>query len=60
MYDLDGDELISKNELLTILHMMVGTNISEEQVRTYENYKEKHKKIFKKKYIYVCAFGICM
>ncbi|XP_041353258.1 calcineurin B homologous protein 1-like [Gigantopelta aegis] len=32
MYDLDGDELISKNELLTILHMMVGTNISEEQL----------------------------
>ncbi|CAH0551808.1 unnamed protein product [Brassicogethes aeneus] len=32
MYDLDNDDLISKDELLAILHMMVGTNISEEQL----------------------------
>jgi Ca2+-binding EF-hand superfamily protein len=32
MYDLDGDMKISKEELLKILHMMVGSNISEEQV----------------------------
>lgn len=32
MYDLDNDDLISKDELLAVLHMMVGANISEEQL----------------------------
>lgn len=32
MYDLDGDEKISRSELLAVLHMMVGSNISEEQL----------------------------
>lgn len=32
MYDLDNDDLISKDELLAILHMMVGANIGEEQL----------------------------
>ncbi|XP_022904486.1 calcineurin B homologous protein 1 [Onthophagus taurus] len=32
MYDLDNDDLISKDELLAILHMMVGENISEDQL----------------------------
>ncbi|XP_050406597.1 calcineurin B homologous protein 1 [Patella vulgata] len=32
MYDLDGDDKISKDELLAVLHMMVGANISEEQL----------------------------
>ncbi|KAF0310157.1 Calcineurin B ous protein 1 [Amphibalanus amphitrite] len=32
MYDLDGDELISRDELLCVLHMMVGANISDEQL----------------------------
>lgn len=32
MYDLDSDDMISKDELLAILHMMVGANISEEQL----------------------------
>lgn len=32
MYDLDNDDKISKDELLAILHMMVGANISEEQL----------------------------
>ncbi|CAI6347433.1 unnamed protein product [Macrosiphum euphorbiae] len=32
MYDVDNDGLISKDELLVILHMMVGANISEEQL----------------------------
>uniref|UniRef100_A0A1B6D1K7 EF-hand domain-containing protein n=1 Tax=Clastoptera arizonana TaxID=38151 RepID=A0A1B6D1K7_9HEMI len=32
MYDLDNDDLISRDELLAILHMMVGANISEEQL----------------------------
>ncbi|XP_018571254.1 calcineurin B homologous protein 1 isoform X2 [Anoplophora glabripennis] len=34
MYDLDNDDMISKDELLAILHMMVGTNISEEQLNS--------------------------
>ena len=32
MYDLDGDDKISKEELLAVLTMMVGANISEDQV----------------------------
>ncbi|KAF7487614.1 Calcineurin B homologous protein 1 [Sarcoptes scabiei] len=32
MYDLDGDEKISREELLAVLHMMVGSNISTEQL----------------------------
>lgn len=32
MYDLDDDESISKDELLNILHMMVGANIAEDQL----------------------------
>ncbi|KAI0231611.1 Calcineurin B homologous protein 1 [Lamellibrachia satsuma] len=32
MYDLDGDNMISREELLSVLHMMVGANISEEQL----------------------------
>ncbi|KAG8225129.1 hypothetical protein J437_LFUL006152 [Ladona fulva] len=32
MYDLDSDDRISRDELLAILHMMVGANISEEQL----------------------------
>merc|ERR1712241_13250 len=32
MYDLDGDDKISKEELLTVLTMMVGNNISTEQL----------------------------
>ena len=33
MYDLDGDNFISKEEVLAVLTMMVGTNnISKEQL----------------------------
>jgi len=32
MYDLDGDDKISKGELLAVLTMMVGANISSEQL----------------------------
>uniref|UniRef100_A0A224XLG3 Putative ca2+/calmodulin-dependent protein phosphatase calcineurin subunit b n=2 Tax=Panstrongylus TaxID=65342 RepID=A0A224XLG3_9HEMI len=32
MYDLDNDDMISRDELLAVLHMMVGANISEEQL----------------------------
>ena len=32
MYDLDGDNKIAREELLAVLHMMVGANISEEQL----------------------------
>merc|ERR1711953_573338 len=32
MYDLDGDDKISKEELLAVLTMMVGANISPEQL----------------------------
>lgn len=35
MYDLDGDNKISREELLAVLHMMVGANISDEQVSPY-------------------------
>jgi len=34
MYDLDGDEKISKEELLAVLTMMVGENISEDQLES--------------------------
>lgn len=34
MYDLDDDETISRDELLNILHMMVGANISETQLNS--------------------------
>ena len=48
MYDLDGDDKISREELLAVLHMMVGANISEEQVRIFyhlDNYVYKYKVI---------------
>ena len=32
MYDLDGDDKIARDELLAVLHMMVGDNISECEV----------------------------
>jgi len=32
MYDLDGNDKISKEELLAVLTMMVGANISEDQL----------------------------
>lgn len=32
MYDLDDDQKISRDELLAVLHMMVGANISNEQL----------------------------
>ena len=34
MYDLDDDETISRDELLNILHMMVGANISQDQLNS--------------------------
>ncbi|KAH3853762.1 hypothetical protein DPMN_096294, partial [Dreissena polymorpha] len=34
MYDLDCDQKISRDELLAVLHMMVGDNISEEQLNS--------------------------
>lgn len=34
MYDLDDDDTISRDELLNILHMMVGANISQEQLNS--------------------------
>jgi len=32
MYDLDDDNRISREELLAVLHMMVGANISDDQL----------------------------
>ena len=32
MYDLDDDDRITRGELLTVLHMMVGANISSDQL----------------------------
>lgn len=32
IYDIDSDDKITKDELLAILHMMVGQNISDEQL----------------------------
>lgn len=34
MYDLDDDDTISRDELLNILHMMVGANISQDQLHS--------------------------
>uniref|UniRef100_A0A6B2E6A4 Putative ca2+/calmodulin-dependent protein phosphatase calcineurin subunit b n=1 Tax=Phlebotomus kandelakii TaxID=1109342 RepID=A0A6B2E6A4_9DIPT len=34
MYDLDDDDSISRDELLSILHMMVGDNISQDQLNS--------------------------
>jgi len=34
MYDLDDDDAISKSELLAVLQMMVGKNISEDQLNS--------------------------
>lgn len=34
LYDLDNDDLISKEELLAILQMMIGSNISEDQLNS--------------------------
>lgn len=34
MYDLDENDSISRDELLNILHMMVGANISQEQLNS--------------------------
>lgn len=31
-YDLDDDDKITREELLAVLHMMVGANISSDQV----------------------------
>lgn len=32
MYDLDDDDRITRGELLAVLHMMVGANISSDQL----------------------------
>lgn len=32
MYDVDNDGSIARDELLVLLHMMVGSNITEEQL----------------------------
>jgi calcineurin B family protein 1 len=34
MYDLDDDDDISRDELLSILQMMVGSNISQDQLNS--------------------------
>ena len=33
MYDLDGDNRITKDELLTVLTLMVGNTIAKDQLR---------------------------
>eukprot|EP00088_Acartia_fossae_P068921 TRINITY_DN8855_c0_g1_i2.p1 TRINITY_DN8855_c0_g1~~TRINITY_DN8855_c0_g1_i2.p1 ORF type:complete len:224 (+),score=56.29 TRINITY_DN8855_c0_g1_i2:42-713(+) len=37
MYDLDGDDMISREELLAVLSMMVGSNINQEQLQSIAN-----------------------
>jgi len=41
MYDLNGDKFITKDELLSILNMMVGANITPDQVinKSIDNYR---------------------
>ena len=34
LYDLDGDDRISREEILAVLHMMVGDNITEAQLNS--------------------------
>lgn len=55
MYDLDGDGYIANEELLAILHMMVGANISQEQVRKIN---EKRKSYKGKNFIFKIVFKI--
>ncbi|XP_037943852.1 eIF-2-alpha kinase GCN2-like [Teleopsis dalmanni] len=49
MYDLDDDGVISRDELLSILHMMVGANISQDQLIsiTLMDEVERRKEMFK-------------
>ncbi|VDP95803.1 unnamed protein product [Echinostoma caproni] len=43
MYDLDMDNMISRNELLGMLQMMVGANITIEQVCLFSKaYRMNH------------------
>ena len=53
MYDLDGNNMIAREELLAVLHMMVGANISEEQVRNHGNNVEKACQV------QICPFSNC-
>ena len=40
MYDLDNDDMISQEELIAVLHMMVGSTVPAEQV-SQSYYEEK-------------------
>jgi Ca2+-binding EF-hand superfamily protein len=37
MYDMDNDGVISKDELCAFLTLMIGGNISNEQVRHFDS-----------------------
>lgn len=56
MYDLDQDDKVSAEEILTVLQMMVGVNISDEQVQRLFMTMFKHPNT--KLAQYYC-FGMC-
>ena len=43
MYDMDNDGVISKDELCAFLSLMIGGNISNEQVNNMSNHVKNRK-----------------
>uniref|UniRef100_A0A915KM06 EF-hand domain-containing protein n=1 Tax=Romanomermis culicivorax TaxID=13658 RepID=A0A915KM06_ROMCU len=52
MYDLNGDKFITKDELLSILNMMVGANITPEQYKVFHAVEIASAKFFGCRFVY--------